>query len=64
MRRGEAAAGLIALADFDQPGVVVRAGMAEGEEFLEHDGDFNGVRSAERAELEGMTTRPANPCRA
>ena len=50
--RHEAAAELIALADVDQPGVVLGAGMAQREQFLEHDRDLHAVGRAERIELQ------------
>ena len=48
----KAAAELVALADLDQPGVVFRAGMAEGEQLFEHDRDLDAVGRAERVELQ------------
>src|SRR6185437_5762798 len=50
----EAGAELVALADVDQPGVVFRAGMAGGEQFLQHDRHFDAVGRAQRIELQRM----------
>ena len=52
--RDEAAAELVALADLDQPGVVLGAVVAERQQLLEHDGDLLAVRRAERIELHRM----------
>ena len=43
---------LLALADVDQPRVILRAFVAESEQFLEHDGDLDPVGGAEAVELE------------
>ena len=50
----EAAAELLALADVDQPGVVLGARVARRQQLLEHDGDLLAVRRAQRIELERM----------
>jgi len=50
--RDEARAELLALADFDQPGVIFRADVAKGEQFLEHDRHLDPVGGAEAVELE------------
>src|SRR6202011_3867900 len=52
--RDKAAAELVALADADQPGVVFRALMAEGQQLLEHHRDLDAVRCALRVELQGV----------
>ena len=52
IERDEAAAELVAFADVDQPGVIFRAGVARGEQFLEQDGDLDPVGGAEAVELE------------
>ena len=52
--RDEAAAELIALADLDQPGVVLGALVAAREQLLEHDRDLRAVRRRQRIELERM----------
>jgi hypothetical protein len=50
----EAAAELVALADLDQLGVVLRPSTAEGQHFLEHHCDLHAVRRSHGVELEGM----------
>jgi hypothetical protein len=52
VHRDEAAAELIAVADLDQPGVVLRALVAERQQLLEHDRDLDAVRRAQRIELQ------------
>ena len=52
--RHEAAAELVALADLDQPGVVLGAAVAERQQLLEHDRDLHAVRRAQRVELQRM----------
>ena len=64
IERDEAAAELVAFADVDQPGVIVGAGMARGEQFLEQDGDLDAVGGAEAVELERVLADGQHPCRA
>jgi hypothetical protein len=52
---GEAATELIPLEDVDEPRIVFGAVVAEGEQLLEHDGDFDSVGRAPRIQLQGMT---------
>ena len=52
--RDKAAAELVALADLDQPGIVLRALMAAGQQLFEHDRDLDAVRRAQRVELQRM----------
>src|SRR5262249_50692180 len=48
----EAAAELVALADADQPGVVLGTLVPFRQQLLEHDGDLDAVRRALRIELQ------------
>jgi hypothetical protein len=48
----EAAAELLALVDADQPGVVLGARMAQGQQFLQHHGHLDAVGRAQRVELQ------------
>jgi hypothetical protein len=50
----KAAAELLALADVDQPGVVLGAAVAEGEQLFQHHGHFHAVGRAARIELQGV----------
>ena len=52
--RDEAAAELLALIDADQPGVVLGALVARGQQLLQHDGDLHAVRRAQRIKLQRM----------
>ena len=45
---------LRALLDIDRPGVVLGSGFAQGEQFLEQDGDFHAVRRGQGIELKRM----------
>jgi hypothetical protein len=53
--RDKAAAELVTIADPDQPGVVLRTLMPEGQQLFEHDRDLDAVRRALRVELKRMT---------
>jgi hypothetical protein len=50
----EAAAELVALADLDQPGVVLGALVTQRQQLLEHDRDLLAIRGAQRIELQRM----------
>jgi hypothetical protein len=50
----EATAELLALADVDQPGIVLGAAVAECEQLLQHHGYFHAVGRPTRIELQGM----------
>ena len=50
----KAAAELISVANLDQPGVIFRAVMAQGQQLLEHHRDLHAVRCAERVKLQRM----------
>jgi hypothetical protein len=49
----ESAAELVAVTDADQPGIVLRTLVAEGEQLFERDGDLLAVGGAERIECIG-----------
>ena len=48
----ETAAELVAIADADQPGVVLGAAVAEGQQLFQHDGDLHAVGRGQRIELQ------------
>ena len=50
----EAGAELLPIADLDQPGVVFRAAVACGQQFLQHDRDLDAVRRTQGVKLERM----------
>jgi hypothetical protein len=52
--RDEAAAELLPFVDPDQPGVVLRAGMAERQQFLQHHRDLDAVGGGQRIQLQRM----------
>jgi hypothetical protein len=50
----KAAAELLAFVDADQPGVVFRAAVAQGQQLFQQDGDLHAIGRAERIELQRM----------
>mmetsp|Transcript_1028 Transcript_1028/g.2629 ORF Transcript_1028/g.2629 Transcript_1028/m.2629 type:complete len:265 (-) Transcript_1028:326-1120(-) len=52
VHRDEAAAELLAFVDADQPGVVLGAGVAEGQQLLQHHRDLDAIGRAQRVELQ------------
>jgi len=54
VERDKAAAELVALADLDQPGIVLGALVAFRQQLFEHDRDLDPVRRAQRIKLKRM----------
>src|SRR4029077_15914772 len=52
--RHETAAELIALADVDQPGIVLSPRVTQGQQLLEQDRDLHAIGRTERVELQGV----------